>query len=106
LYDSILNWNKLVKPHVNQQVETNYAYYPIFLESEGKLFEVRTALEANGFVPRRYFYPSLSSLKFVIDESNCPISDDYAPRALALPLYYDLAHEDVRKIANIVNSCL
>jgi dTDP-4-amino-4,6-dideoxygalactose transaminase len=106
LYDSILNWNKLAKPLVKQEVETNYAYYPIFLESEAKLVEVRTALEANGIVPRRYFYPSLSSLKFVINESNCPISDDFAPRALALPLYYDLAHEDVRNIANIVNNCL
>jgi dTDP-4-amino-4,6-dideoxygalactose transaminase len=42
----------------------------------------------------------------VIDESNCPISDDYAVRALALPLYFDLAHNDVKKIAEIVNSCL
>ncbi|MDZ7898226.1 MAG: DegT/DnrJ/EryC1/StrS family aminotransferase [Arcicella sp.] len=106
LYDSILNWDKLVKPVVIQQVQTNYAYYPIFLESEEKLIEVRTVLEANGVVPRRYFYPSLSSLKFVIDESNCPISDNFASRALALPLYYDLAHEDVRKIAQIVNNCL
>jgi dTDP-4-amino-4,6-dideoxygalactose transaminase len=106
LYDSILNWNKLIKPAVIQQVETNYAYYPIFLESEEKLIEVRTALESNGIVPRRYFYPSLSSLKFVIEESNCPISDDFAPRALALPLYFDLAHDEVRKIAQIVNSCL
>ncbi|MDZ7898206.1 MAG: DegT/DnrJ/EryC1/StrS family aminotransferase [Arcicella sp.] len=70
------------------------------------MIEVRTVLEANGVVPRRYFYPSLSSLKFVIDESNCPISDGFCFRALALPLYYDLAHEDVRKIAQIVNNCL
>ena len=106
IYDNLLNWEKLVKPVVVQSVETNYAYYPIFFESEEKLLEVRAALEAQQIFPRRYFYPSLSTLKFVIDESNCPISDDYASRALALPLYYDLAHIDVSKIANIVNSCL
>lgn len=106
IYDNLLNWEKLVKPVVVQAVETNYAYYPIFFESEEKLLEVRAALEAQQIFPRRYFYPSLSTLKFVIDESNCPISDDYASRALALPLYYDLAHIDVSKIANIVNSCL
>lgn len=106
IYDSLLNWEKLVKPFIVQKIEANFAYYPIFLESEEKLIEVRTALEAQSISPRRYFYPSLSKLKFVIDESNCPISDDYASRALALPLYYDLAHEDVIKIANIVNSCL
>ena len=91
LYDNILNWNKLIKPLVTLPTEHNYAYYPIFFESESTLVKVRLTLEAQQIFPRRYFYPSLSSLKFVINESNCPISDDYAVRALALPLYYDLA---------------
>jgi dTDP-4-amino-4,6-dideoxygalactose transaminase len=106
LYDSLLNWDKLIKPKVTLLTEPNYAYYPIFLSSEETLFKVRDALAVHDIIPRRYFYPSLSSLKFVIPESNCPISDDYALRALALPLYYDLAHEDVRKIAAIVNNNL
>jgi dTDP-4-amino-4,6-dideoxygalactose transaminase len=106
LYDSLLDWTKLIKPIISLPTEHNYAYYPIFLDSETTLLKIREHLEAQQIVPRRYFYPSLSSLKFVIDESNCPISDDYAVRALALPLYYDLAHEDVKKIAKIVNSCL
>jgi dTDP-4-amino-4,6-dideoxygalactose transaminase len=106
LYDSLLNWSKLVKPVVSLPTETNYAYYPIFFNSETTLLKVKASLEAKGIFPRRYFYPSLSSLKFVTEESNCPISDDYAKRALALPLYYDLSHEDVRIIANIVNDCL
>ena len=106
LYDSILNWNKLVKPIITLPTEHNYAYYPVFFDSESTLLEVREKLEAQQIFPRRYFYPSLSSLKFVTNESNCPISDDYAVRALALPLYFDLAHDDVKKIAEIVNSCL
>lgn len=106
VYDNILNWDKLIKPVVTLPTEHNYAYYPIFLDSESTLLKVREKLEMNQIFPRRYFYPSLSSLKFVVDESNCPISDDYAVRALALPLYADLAHSDAQNIAEIVNSCL
>ena len=70
------------------------------------MLKVKEALAEHQIVPRRYFYPSLSTLKFVTQESTCPISDDFALRALALPLYYDLAHEDVYRIAKIVNENL
>jgi dTDP-4-amino-4,6-dideoxygalactose transaminase len=106
LYDKNLNWNKLIKPKVVLPTESNYAYYPIFLESEEILFKVRAALAEHDIIPRRYFYPSLSTLDFVISESNCPISDNFASRALALPLYFDLADEDVVKIAQIINNNL
>lgn len=106
LYDSHLNWNKLFKSTVAFSTVPNFAYYPIFLESESVLLSVKEKLEANGIVPRRYFYPSLSTLKFVTDVSNCPISDDLAVRALALPLYFDLAHADVIRISEIINSTI
>jgi dTDP-4-amino-4,6-dideoxygalactose transaminase len=106
IYDSILNWEKLRRPELRLATEKNYAYYPIFLESEKVLLRVKAALGEHQIVPRRYFYPSLSTLKFVTEESNCPISDDFALRALALPLYYDLAHDDARRIAEIVNQHL
>ncbi len=106
LYDSLLNWNKLVKPILKTSFEKNYAYYPIFFESEKILLAVKKALEAENIFPRRYFYPSLSTLKFVTEQSNCPISDDFAPRALALPLYYDLAHADVERISKLINNII
>ncbi len=106
LYDSLLNWNKLVKPVLKTSFERNYAYYPVFFESEEVLLTVKKALEAEDIFPRRYFYPSLSTLKFVTEQSNCPISDDFAPRALALPLYYDLAHADVERISKIINKTI
>ncbi|MDR6562910.1 MULTISPECIES: DegT/DnrJ/EryC1/StrS family aminotransferase [unclassified Arcicella] len=106
LYDQLLNWDKLVKPFVKVPIQSNHAYYPIFLESEEILLQVKAALEAENIVPRRYFYPSLSTLKFVTEQSNCPISDDFAPRALALPLYYDLAHTDVERISTIINNTI
>lgn len=107
LYEAKLDWSILSRPTVSaQNVERNYAYFPILLPSEEVLIKVRTALELQEIYPRRYFYPSLSSLPFVTSVSNCPISDDYALRALALPLFYDLAHTDVERIIQIVNTSL
>ncbi len=107
LYEAGLDWSKISQPIVTKGVvERNYAYFPILLPSEAILLKVRAALEAENIFPRRYFYPSLSSLSFVTSTSNCPISDDYALRALALPLYYDLAHADVVRICQIVNTSL
>jgi dTDP-4-amino-4,6-dideoxygalactose transaminase len=107
LYEAKLDWSILSRPTVlAQNVERNYAYFPILLPSEEVLIKVRAALELQGIYPRRYFYPSLSSLPFVTSVSNCPISDDYALRALALPLFYDLAHTDVERIIQIVNTSL
>ncbi|MDI9879185.1 DegT/DnrJ/EryC1/StrS family aminotransferase [Flectobacillus longus] len=106
IYDEELNWEKLTRPELSLKTVKNYAYYPVFFESEAALLKVRDALSENQVMPRRYFYPSLSTLKFVTEESTCPISDDFALRALALPLYYDLAHEDVYRIARIVNENL
>ncbi len=103
IYDRLLNWDKLIKPTVTLPTVSNYAYYPVFLKSEEILLQVREALESKNIFPRRYFYPSLSTLKFLVETSNCPISDDYSPRALALPLYYDLAHSDVELICQIIN---
>ncbi len=102
LYDQLLPFDKIKKPFVSQEIAPNYAYYPIFFESEEILLRVKNALEADGIIPRRYFYPSLSTLKFVTASSNCPISDQIAPCSLALPLYVELEHDDVRRIASIV----
>jgi dTDP-4-amino-4,6-dideoxygalactose transaminase len=102
IYDSILPQDKLFFPKVSSKVKRNWAYYPVFFESETVLHRVKTALEAQGIIPRRYFYPSLSTLKFVTAQSNCPISDDLSLRVLALPLFYGLADSDVQEIARIV----
>jgi dTDP-4-amino-4,6-dideoxygalactose transaminase len=103
IYDRSLNWNKLLKPVVDLPTKGNYAYYPVFFKSEEILLKAKSNLEAEDIFPRRYFYPSLSTLKFLVDKSNCPISDEHSPRALALPLYYDLDHSDVERICQIIN---
>ena len=90
----------------NNESGTNYAYYPIILESELKLQEITEALQKENITPRRYFYPSLNKLPYLDFYNSCPVSESYSLRALSLPLYYDLALNDVEHISAIINQTL
>ena len=59
--------------------------------------KVKKALELDEVFPRRYFYPSLSSLNYVQNYST-PIADDIASRILCLPMYYELTKVEIEMI--------
>jgi dTDP-4-amino-4,6-dideoxygalactose transaminase len=106
-YDALLNWEKLKRP--SQDIDGfsyNYAYYPVILASEDKLHQITDALKEEDITPRRYFYPSLNQLPYLDFYNPCPVSESYSSRALSLPLYYDLALNDVEKISAIINQNL
>lgn len=95
-----------------KDVETNYAYYPIVVDekvfgaSRNEIFE---NLELEGIGARKYFYPLTNSFDCFHRKYNVnatPIALKISKRVLTLPLYSDLALEDVDRICNIVlNSC-
>jgi dTDP-4-amino-4,6-dideoxygalactose transaminase len=103
LYDSILDFSKLSKLKIRTHTQWNYCYYPIILDSEKTLLKVEKALNDNEIYPRRYFYPSLSSLSYVKNTTNLIVSDAIAPRVLCLPLFYGLEDNDVNKISDLIN---
>lgn len=88
----------------------NYSYYPIYVDPDvfGKnredLFE---ALKAEGVMTRRYFYPAANDLecfKAIYDVRKTPIAHQTSMNILCLPMYADLALEDVEKICSIVKN--
>jgi dTDP-4-amino-4,6-dideoxygalactose transaminase len=79
----------------------NHAYFPVLFESEQILLKAVQLLNDNLIYPRRYFYPSLSSLRYVSASKN-PISDDISRRILCLPLYVGLSKEEIDFIARIL----
>ncbi len=105
-YDKDLNWAKLRKPVIPENVEWNHAYYPVFFETEEDLLRVKKALENQQIFTRRYFYPSLNTLTFLHADQSCPVSEKMALVALSLPLYPDLADADVERIITIINENL
>ena len=89
----------------------NCSYIPVVFESEDMLLKVDSALKANNIFARRYFWPSVNTYKTICpDAAQCPLSEDISNRILCLPLYYSLAIEDIKTIAEnvveIVGRCL
>ena len=107
LYDELLpvNSSAVIRPAIPKHTEYNYAYYPIVLESEKVLLSVRDSLNAEFIYPRRYFYPSISTLNYV-RKYEVPFCADISKRVLCLPLYYELEKEQVKRICQIIRHVL
>lgn len=89
-------------------VASNYAYLPVvFEESEfgATRDDVYSALMALDIHPRKYFYPLVSDFACYagrFDSSKTPVAKHVADRVLTLPMYADLALEDVDWICDVV----
>lgn len=92
-------------------VKANYAYFPIVFEPT--LFgatrnEVFDALAEHGICARKYFYPLTSTYDCfhgAFDVSQTPVAFRISKRVLTLPMYADLALEDVDRICETILSC-
>lgn len=89
-----------------KDIKSNYAYFPIvFDDYQFSRDEVLDALKKYNIFARKYFYPLTSSFecfqdKFPIQET--PVAQFIAERVLTLPLYAELALEDVDKICEVI----
>jgi dTDP-4-amino-4,6-dideoxygalactose transaminase len=79
----------------------NYSYLPILLPSEELIRKIEMYLNANLIYPRRYFYPSLHTLKFV-DQYECPVSLCISQRVMCLPMHHRLTTEEVNFVIRIL----
>jgi len=105
-YDALLAGTAVRNPQLQPgTTRFTYSYYPTLMPSEAVLIKVRDALNAEGIMPRRYFYPSLNLLEYTGQQA-APVSEDASVRSLCLPLYYGLADEDVDRIGRIIIAAL
>lgn len=100
-YKNMLTNRGLVFQTINKAADYNHSYFPVIFESEQQLLKVKSELEINWIYPRRYFYPSLSTLDY-LDTQATPTSNDIAGRILCLPLYHALTGEEQDLISRIV----
>ena len=95
-----------------QDVESNYAYFPVIFDETVLGFtrdDVFCRLEENGIGARKYFYPLTSSYechKGKYDVSKTPVALQVSHRVLTLPLYADLAMEDVDRICGVIKEMM
>ncbi len=100
---------RLCKPQ--KDVESNYAYFPVVFDGFGAdRNQVFDALGKQGITARKYFYPLTNSFECYASlptagAEKTPVASYLADRVLTLPMYADLALEDVDRICDIVLSC-
>lgn len=96
----------LSKPQ--QGITPNYAYMPVVFEEQefgATRDDVYAALMALDIHPRKYFYPLISDYECYanrFDSDQTPIAKHVADRVLTLPMYADLALDDVDWICDVV----
>ena len=94
----------------NNDVKSNYAYYPVIFEREfgSSRNEVFTKLADNNVYARKYFYPITNNMDCFhnqYDVSLTPVAMHLSKSVLTLPLYADLPIEDVERICQIIKEC-
>lgn len=100
-YNEALAGLRVQRPVIHPDAEWNYSYYPVVFESEELLLKSVETLNANWVYPRRYFYPSLSTLDYV-DRYEVPVSESVSKRVLCLPMYHSLKQEDILFISRLL----
>lgn len=87
-------------------LKSNYAYFPVVFDGyKTNRDEVFKKLKAENIHARKYFYPLTNSFecyKGRFDVEKTPVAKYIADRVLTLPLYADLALDDVDKICDII----
>lgn len=105
LYDKLLS-GYVKRPKPQQDLEYNYAYYPVVFKDEKQLLNVFKTLNEHNIFPRRYFYPSLNKLPYLKEYQECPISEDICSRIACLPLYVGLQPKQIEYICSLIKKNL
>lgn len=93
---------------VQENVKSNYAYFPVIFDE--KVFgysrnEIADKLAEQGIFSRKYFYPLTNTFDCFhgqYDANDTPTALHISKRVLTLPLYADLALDDVDKICDVI----
>ncbi|SFX02102.1 DegT/DnrJ/EryC1/StrS aminotransferase family protein [Ruminococcus sp. XPD3002] len=96
---------------IQADVESNYAYFPVVFDEKkfgASRNEVMDALAENGIGARKYFYPltnTFAAFHGEFDANKTPVALHISKRVLTLPLYEELALEDVERICKVILNC-
>ncbi len=96
-----------LKQYLNKDVKSNYAYFPIVLDSYKKTREqLILQLKQENIYPRKYFYPI--TIKYFCYENmfsdNTPIAEKISNNVITLPIFDKLTIEQVDKICKIIKN--
>lgn len=97
-------------PPIQENVVSNYAYFPIVIHENqfgATRNEVLSRLAESNIFARKYFYPltnAFDAYHGVYDVNLTPVALHISKRVLTIPLFADLALEDVKRICDLIKS--
>jgi len=100
-----LNNQELVFMKIRENTQWNFSYFPVLFKSEEALLKVQSNLNSAYIFPRRYFYPSLNTIKYV-NGLKMEVSENISKRILCLPLSHELSEDKLNNIRSHINAVL
>ena len=90
-------------------VKPNYSYFPVIIDPEkfgATRDELSAHLKNNNVNTRNYFHPLVTDYpEFEIYKTrDLPVARKIAENILCLPLYHDIASEDIDRIGKLILS--
>ena len=89
-----------------EALDYNYAYFPVVFQSEEQAVRVVEKLKESGVLARRYFHPSLETVKSLGAGEFQEFSSSIAQRILCLPVYSRLKVDQVVMICRAIVDAL
>lgn len=100
-------------PDFRTAKRANYAYFPVRITEQAPHDRdgVLERLRAEGIVPRRYFHPLIPEFQYYrsnasADPRRYPVAERMGKEVLCLPIYPELAEEQVGRIIRAMRSIL
>jgi len=97
--EKLMPWYQMLK--LREGSEWNFSYFPILCETEEELLGVERKLKENDILARRYFYPSLNNLPYLV-RLHSPISENISKRILCLPLYHNIELQEIQRVCKFL----
>lgn len=111
-YRKNLNGIKGLSPRaVDHDVDFNYAYFPLLVDSEkfgADRDSIIEKLAENNIFARKYFYPITSSFECyrgMFDPEATPVAMEISRNILTLPIYAGLSMKNVDRICECIMEC-
>jgi dTDP-4-amino-4,6-dideoxygalactose transaminase len=98
-YFNALRDKEVYTIQLRPETNWNYSYFPILFKEEGDLLIARESLNKENIYPRRYFYPSLNTIKY-LNGPTMPVAENIASRILCLPLSSYITEKDLQRIVS------
>ncbi len=102
LYLDLVKGLPIETQKIQEKCEINFSYFPIIFENEERTKAAEASLIANDIFPRRYFFPSLSTLPYVKERYACPTSEDLSKRILCLPMFFGMEGSIQERVIEII----